>query len=186
MDKDELIMVCETFKVYFKNDSLTLLRKLNIDTSGFLQIKDLGEDVEAPGFKFDENVSLIESILVERLAEPNIDIFEYLFNAYYKLINEGSKGWAMSSENTRNFVSESIDIVRNYISLAVGTPELFENAVFDLKTKIFNSTPAVNFEGFQKVKRLMQLSSVIGDQSIIDTIIDNLFYCSRNQTLHGL
>ena len=174
MDKDELIMICEAFKVYFKNDSLTLLKKLGIDTSGFMQIQGLDEDVEAPGFRFSQHVYLIESILVERLAEKNLDIFDYLIQAYNKLFNEGSKAWAVSSEETQRLISESIEIVRNYISLAVGTPELFENAVFDLKTKVFSTIPPVNFEGFDKVRRLMQLSSVIGDQIIIDTIIENL------------
>lgn len=174
MDKDELIMVCEAFKVYFKDDSLKLLRKLNIDTSSFMQIESLAEDVEAPGFRFSQHVSLIESILVERLNEKNLDIFDYLSHAYYKLINEGSKAWALSSPEIQTFINETIEIVRNYISLAITTPELFDNAIFDLKTNIYSTVPSVNFEGFEKVKRFMQLSSLVADLSIIDTIIENL------------
>lgn len=175
MEKQELLLVCEVFKVFLTEESYDLLSKMKVNTNGFCMLPNTSKSVQKVNNNFKDNLDILESLIVERLDIKDTDIFDYLVGRYYKIKEELGKSWNINNPSLKAILEEAIEITKNYIGLAISTPELFKNCVFVIRNDFFNTnTMYYSNDQLKKVHNFLKMALFVNDAEIIISIFSDL------------
>ena len=70
MEKQELLLVCEVFKVFLTEESYDLLTKMKINTSEFYMLPDTSKSVAKVKGNFKDNLDILESLKSLMIIAP--------------------------------------------------------------------------------------------------------------------
>jgi hypothetical protein len=172
MDKEEILLLGEIFKIYVTASTIEIFRNLKINTSEFVHLPEIERQVNKlieEKKKISEHPQIIESIIVERLNVPNVEVFQYLIESFYRIKAEQDKSWNSNNPNLQIFFTEGLSIIRNYLSLCVTTPEFFENANFKIISSFFDASH-IN----HKIATFLKLLMKFQDLEVAETIYEAL------------
>lgn len=175
MEKEEQYLVSEIFRVFTSPENQALVQKVDSATSDFVYLHGIAAQLrtEPQPFFFSRKPQMIENVLLERLAVPKTPIFGYLTRCWFKASEERSH-YSNTNNGLLKVAEESLEIIKNYILLAVTTPEMFEGANFEVRTSFFSQ---VNFPGnptLDKAKQMLYLILEIGQDSFIADLFEGL------------
>lgn len=141
MDKQEILLISEIFKLYIDSDTVDIFSNLKINTSEFIHIPEIEKQVKLlknQKKNISDSPQIVESIIVERLSLPKTEVFKYLIDCFRKIMMEKEKSWNKKKNQLQEFFLEALQIIRNYLTLCITTPEFFENAIFNINSSFFN------------------------------------------------
>lgn len=163
MNTEDLLLVSDIFKIYIGPESRTVLHKAGYNVDNFTSLPPSAIDnLPLESFKFSERPQLLESILTARLSLPQTPIFEYLCQTYINAAQEANSS-LFSDQSLRKLAIEAQELALNYLGLALGTPEMFENANFDIHSKLFRRTSPSDSASIKRTRRFIQLLFKLND-----------------------
>ena len=172
MDKQEIILIGEIFRLYIDNDSVEIFSNLKINTSDFIHIPEIEKQVNIlknENKNISDSPQIVESIVVERLSLPKTEVFQYLIGCFRKIMVEKDKSWNRNNDKLQEFFLEALQIIRNYLTLCITTPEFFENGIFNINSSYF-IYPNQN----QKITNFLKLTMNFQDVELTENLYETL------------
>ena len=175
MEKEEQYLVSEIFRVFTSPENQALVQKVNSATSDFVYLKDIAAQIksEAQPFFFSQKTQMIENVLLERLGVPSTPIFAYLIRCWFKASEERSH-YSNANNGLLKVAEEALEIIKNYIVLAVTTPEMFEGSNFETRTSLISHDNFPNNPAMDKAKQVLYLILEISQDSFISDLFEGL------------
>jgi hypothetical protein len=175
MEKEEHFLVSEIFRVFLSPENKALVLKVNPATSDFVFVHKVAETIAGgtEPFFFSKRPQVIETVLLERLEVPKTPIFSYLVQCWFKAREEKSR-YSNKDSALLRVSEEALEIIKNYLLLAVTTPEMFESASFEIRTSLFGHCNTAANEKLQRAKQILYLIQEVGDGSFVSEVFENL------------
>ena len=169
MKAEELLLVSEILGAFIGTDNRALSSRLLSGTSSFVELKVSGDIFDKnKNFCLSENINVIESIVFERLTFPSTPILEFIPEALQRCSRLNN-----IPASQLDILKEIKSLLRNYLILAITTPELFDQVDFVLRWSLITSDVSKRPEVQMSIK-VLYLATCSIDDNFIDDILQSV------------
>jgi len=123
MLQNELVLLEKTLRVSLSD------RSTHSFSSSMSSVVPLpGAKSEISGFQgksLTENLTVLDSILFERLGIPQTNILEFCTDAFFTIRDEMAKEWSVRTENAKKLLGYLQEILVSYAALSLSEPDMF-------------------------------------------------------------
>ena len=127
MEQEQLLATCEILRVTLRDDITKIMSMMLLPISEYSPLPNVGRQIaaEPKPFFISKKLSYIEQIILEKLDQPGINVFDFLISSMelatskkFQIIN--------SDPDIAAIMTEILTISRNYLVLSITSPEFFE------------------------------------------------------------
>lgn len=170
MEQEQMLTVCEIFKILIRDDITKILQKMNLPISEYTFLPQTSKAITSKSrpFLFSQNTNIIESIVLEKIEIPGIEFYDFFISAFIVANSKRSQSFSDDLETPR-ILNEVTMIVKNYLSLSLTSPEFFEGKNLSLKsTNMFSFSTGTQNQ--LKTKLALQLINELKDDQFRDEV----------------
>lgn len=174
MEQDQLITLCEIFKILVRDDVTMILRKMNVPISEYTVLSGISKNIasQKPNFLISKNLNIIESVILEKLELPGVEFYDFLLSSLITTKAKHSQSYSNDVE-TPKILGEITMVIKNYLALSLTSPEFFEGK--NMSVKFSNLFQTVNYSDPKntKTRLTLQLLNELRDDAFRDEIFDS-------------
>lgn len=120
-------MASEVLRVLLREDITKILTRMLAPVSEFVELPGVAAQLaaEPKPFLLSRKLGYIESIILEKLDAPGVNVFDFLITAMETANYRRSQAFGDDTESPK-ILAEIVAICKNYLVLSVTSPEFFE------------------------------------------------------------
>ena len=175
MEQEQLLTVCEIFRVLLRKDINLIMGKMLLPVSEYTPLLSAGTflNSQKEPFLISQKLNFIESLILEKLELPAINFYDFLFSSLQTANVKKSQVYSLDLE-TPKIIDEAVLIIKNYLQLSLTSPEFFEDK--NLVTRFSSLFPSL-FPGdktLESVKVALQVINELRDDVFTQEYFLNL------------